>query len=209
MKLGVRIFLAAAMAFALSACGGNGAKLSTKDQAAAAMFGAANGDNSSAGALRAAVSYATASGSGTASCRNGHGSVSASIDVSSSSSSGNIAIKLSYDGCEVGDFKNSKGTLEAVSVDGDVTYVLNTSSSGTTYDIDWTLNGKLDFSGGIDDSLEIDNIHLTAAADTGAATYSVGLTGTLKTNEATFTYDASYSLTGVTSGQFTATEATP
>ena len=209
MKVGIRIILAAAMAFALSACGGNGAKLANKDQAAQALFGAYSGGSSSTQqALLALPSAISGSGSVSASakCRNGNGKVTVSADFTQTDSSGNYKLTLSFDGCEVGDYKDPKsGKLTPVDTDGDVTYDFSGSSTGTSGAFTLTFNGHLDFSGGIDDSLDINNVTLAASADSTTGAYSLTLTGTLKTNEGTFTYDSSYSLAGVTTGQFSGT----
>lgn len=208
MKVGIRIFLAAAMAFALSACGGSGAKLSNKDDAAKALFGSFSGSQASANnafmALPSAVSSTNSSGSGTATCRNGNGKITVSFDLSATSSSGNISVKYSFDGCEVGDYKNAKGQMVPVQIDGDVTYALVAGSTGTLSNFSITIDGHLDFSGGIDDSLDISKVVLSATADSAAGTYALTLTGDLKTNEGSFHYDQGYSVS--TNGQFTGTD---
>ena len=207
MKLGLKVLSAAALAFALSACGGgNGAKLTNKDDMARAAFGAYNSSSSAQPALlKAMIDRISGSVGASASCRNGHGKVNVSENFDTSDTSGNITIDIGFDGCEAGDYKDAKGTLVPVTLDGDVTYTINASALGTGASVAIVLNGSIDFSGGIDDTLELQKLTLSESA--GATGYSLSLSGTIKSNEASFTYDSSYTVTA-TDGTFTATAPT-
>lgn len=218
MKLSIRIPLIAAAALALGACGGSGAgaHLTTQEDAANALYSSnqAYGSGQQQALVYRLAQSAAASASGsvsvTVNCRNGNGSVTANVTADTTGGGGtgtvNATVNLKYDGCEAGEYVDVNGKDGgAVNVDGSVTWNVTLAGTGTSFTGAVTVNGELDFSGGISDKLIADNllINVTASSGGSGASASVTMTGTLKSNEGTFPFDGSQTIT--VNGSFSGT----
>lgn len=194
MKLGLGLTVLAA-AFALTACGGgNGAKLTTSQQAAQAVFGAGNAPSGQQALLSNLAARATASGSATVSCPKG-GEVTLSGDASSNTSTTSATLKIDFNGCVTGTYTDPKTQKTGnVTTDGSLTYTFDSTASSVAF----TINGHLDFSGAIDDSVDVTNVAYEITSTTTGTTTSVGLTltGDIKTGSGhSFHYDGTQSYT--------------
>jgi hypothetical protein len=191
MKLGLGVTVLAA-AFALTACGGSGAKLTTKEQAAQAVFGAntAMEQVNAPSLMRTLESAATISVSKDYPCTGG--SMTAHVDMESDDTGEATSIKMAVDfnGCVTGKYTDPKTKkTEDVTVDGTIEYALDLSQTSVSVGF----NGHLDFSGGIDDSVDLNNLVISAAT-TGAGS-TISITGEIKTSTQTFTYDTTDTFT--------------
>ena len=202
MKL-IRIPLIAAAALALAACGGsnNGAHLTTKEQAANALMSSNQAYSSGQQqqlvyqAAKSAIASAGGSATFTVKCRSGNGSVTADANVSATNDGTtgeySATVKLSFDGCEAGDYVDANGKNGgAVTVDGSVNWAVTFNATTSSFTGSVTMNGELDFSGGITDKVVANNVKVDVSATSGATgQVSVNVSGSITTNESTFTYD--------------------
>lgn len=196
MKLGLGVTVLAA-AFALTACGGSGAKLTTKEQAVQATFAAENAANeatsSSGGAMKKALSRLASGAVGSASasydCKKG-GSITAKVSVEGDDDSAQIHASLDFNGCVTSSYTDPK-TKETkdVSTDGTLSYDIGADETSLSVGI----SGHLDFSGGIDDSVDLEDV--TFSAVTSGTSSSVSISGKISTSTQTYTFDSTDTFT--------------
>lgn len=189
----IRLLTVAALASTLIACGG-GAKLApTKEAAAQAMF---NASQNSARSAQGAFEYVNGMVmERTISCRNG-GKASFKIDFNTVGQNGDFSYDLKFDGCSNDGKTRMSGTLRSR---------ISFTTSGGNMSMNIGFKGRLDLSGEIDDFLEADvvqTISLTSIDQT-SGTVTVRLQGTIRTSEATHTYNQNDTIS-FTAGGYTA-----
>lgn len=208
MKVGLGLTVFAA-AFALTACGSSGPKLQNKEQAAQAVFGAGNmgEDGGQATLLQLAQSAATDISIGH-DCPKG-GTVSAHVSGDVTDTTGSFALTIEFDGCVTGSYTDPKTqTTTDVAVSGSLDYAFDVSGDGTgTGSVLFTINGSLDFSGGIDDSVDVNNVTFSLVSTD--STLKLSLSGEIKTSTQTFTYSADEAFSYSETGEITASAAEP
>jgi len=192
MKLGLGVTVLAA-AFALTACGGSGAKLTTKEQAAQAVFGASKAAEqvkASPSLMKTLESAATISGSQDYPCTGGTMTANMDMESDETGKTATINIAIDFHGCATGKYTNPKtNKTEDVTVDGTIEYAVDLSQSSFSVGF----NGHLDFSGGLDDSVDLNN--LVISTGTTAAGSTISITGEITTSPPTFTYDSTDTFT--------------
>jgi len=191
MKLGFGVTVLAA-ALALTACGGSGAKLTTKEQAAQAVFGAnaAMQQVNAPSLMKSLESAATVSVSTDVPCNGGSMTANVNVDSDDTGEATSIHMAVDFHGCITGKYTDPKTKkTEDVTVDGTIEYAVDMSQTSVSVGF----NGHLDFSGGIDDSVDLNN--LVIAAGTTAAGSTISITGEIKTSTQTFTYDSTDTFT--------------
>jgi hypothetical protein len=188
----IRLSLMAAAATALVACGGGGPKLGGgKDGAAKAMFVASQSSNSAlqratgqALPVQALASYANTVGDIPIKC----------------AKSGELKVKIDFltylEDIEKGEFKyevefNDCNEDGVNALDGKLAIEFKVVPG--TINVSLKFKGKVEFSGEVDDYIDTD---VTLAVSGGgldqhSGTVGLTLTGTIKTSEATYTYDGS------------------
>lgn len=194
MKNFVRMSVLAAAAVALSACGGSGAKLKDKQEAAKAMYQATEGSGKSgqgvihglvnrAKALRAqalASGATSVDASVTADCAHG-GSATLKVDTDgtySTDTSVTLAFDISYDSCN----EDGKNTI-----DGDMTMGIYLAADSSSFEAKFGMKGKIDIDGEISDSLDA-NITESVGVNGTSNQVTVMIDGTIKTDGQTYTY---------------------
>ncbi len=189
----IRYSLLAAATTALVACG-SGPKLGGgKEGAAKAMFETSQASNK--GLQRATgqslpihqelASRAASNGVGevTVDCAQG-GKLTLKIDFTAllrdNFEGGKLNYEVEFDGC------NEDGANE---LDGELAVELAVAAATTSVDIKF--KGKVEINGEVDDFIDVDVTENISAIGLGQTTGSVSvkLTGTIKTSEATYTYD--------------------
>lgn len=190
---GLRLAIAAVAGVALVGCGG--AKIGSKEEAAAVvntMGSTGNKANSQGGLMKLFQSGAGGTGAVSVECTNG-GTAEASFDFTGTSTTGALAFKMTFNGCTepVYDDPSTEAVeREDVTYNGEITLTMDTSISDTSVSFAMVQKGRIDLSGAISDFVEVDITHtmLVTTTDT-SATASFQLNGTVKTSTETFVYD--------------------
>lgn len=207
MKVGLGLTVFAA-AFALTACGSSGPKLQNKEQTAQAVFGAGNmGETGGEASILQLAQSAAFDASVGRNCPKG-GTISAHVSGDAVDESGNLAVTIEFDGCVTGSYTDpATQTTSDVAVSGSLEYNFDFSQDDLGGAFQFTINGSLDFSGGIDDSVDVNNVSFSLV--TTDSTVKVALSGEIKTSTQTFTYDANESFSYSETGEITASAAEP
>ncbi len=205
----IRLTLFAAATTALVACGGGPKLGGGKEGAAKAMFETSKASNQSLERakiqslpLRELASAAT-SGLGEIAlpCAQS-GKFKLRIDfmalIQDGGQSGKFNFELEFDGC------SEDGVNE---LDGELAVEL--SAVGT--ELSLRFKGKVEIDGEVDDYIDVDVTQLVSATGLGqtAGSVSIKLTGTIKTSEATYTYDGTPISISVEGGLPVAVEGKP
>lgn len=198
MVKSLRSGLVAVAMFGLAACGGGGEKVGSKEQARAvadAMSGAAQSTQSQGQALIAGATNVNATAEVDCAA-GGKAKVSIAADVddqlgSGESSNGNIQYDIEFDGCKVAwNDPDTEGADDGeLEFNGDYSYTFAFNSLGSgSGSIQMKAAGKVDVSGAVSDSLELDLTYdISSNASTGAA--SVTIDGFVKTSSESYTFD--------------------
>jgi hypothetical protein len=190
----IRLSLLAAATTALVACG-SGPKLGGgKEGAAKALFETSQASNKGlqratpqALPIQELASRAAADGLGeiTLDCAQG-GKFTLRIDFSAllqdGFESGKFNYKIEFDDC------NEDGANE---LNGELAVEVSAVAGGSSAEISLKFKGKVEINGEVDDYIDVDVTEVVSAVGLGqsAGSVTVKLTGTIKTSEATHTYD--------------------
>lgn len=192
----IRFSLLAAATTALVACGGGPKLGGGKEGAAEAMFETSQASHQGlqratrqAGALpiRELASRAAADGVGEMSidCAKG-GKLKLRIDFAAllrdNFESGTFAYEIEFDDC------NEDGTNE---LNGELAVEFSGAAGAGSIELAFKFKGKVEINGEVDDFIDVDVTETISAIGLGQTSGSVAikLTGTIKTSEATYTYD--------------------
>ncbi len=185
----IRLSLLAAATTALVACGGGPKLGGGKEGAAKALFETSQASNNGLQKVAAQalpireLASAAASGVGeiTLPCAQG-GKFKLRIDftalLQNGMESGRFNYEVEFDNC------NEDGVNE---LDGELAVELSAAAG----ELSLKFKGKVEIDGEVDDSIDVDVTEVVSATGLGqtAGSVTVKLTGTIKTSEATYTYD--------------------
>lgn len=172
----------AAMAFVLVGCGGGKALPEGKEGAANALAMVSQAMAYLGNTQSELTSGATYDSSGTGNCPQGGTIGWTSHYQTEGTGAGTFQYALDYNACNV----DGKTAME-----GNITYDMSSQTGGGTSSFDYVMNGRVDFSGDIEDFLEVDIHYVGTVTTTGSNQYqySVTLDGTITNSTGSYDFD--------------------